>query len=168
MLGGSYIHRDYKWNNQRIGKIFCDMKSRCYNTSDKTYRYYGAKGIKICQEWLNNPKEFEKWSMQNGYTDNLTIDRVNSNKDYCPENCRWITLKDNAKYKSTTHLITVNGITHTGREWSNVLGLGANTINSYIRHYGEDKTKQLINAILINGLRNRRNKQTWFSVYNIN
>ena len=50
------------------------MKQRCYNPNEKSYKWYGAKGIKICDEWINSPKSFEEWSLQNGYNDNLTID----------------------------------------------------------------------------------------------
>ena len=70
---------------------------------------YGGKGIRVCQEWLDNPELFEEWSLENGYEDNLTIDRIDSTKDYCPDNCRWVTLEDNAKYKSTTRVLDVDG-----------------------------------------------------------
>ena len=72
------------WENEHIGIIFRSMLNRCYNPSDKSYKYYGKKHIHICKEWLDNPKSFEDWSLQNGYKDNLTIDRKNSKKDYSP------------------------------------------------------------------------------------
>lgn len=166
-LNGYYIDNSIKWQNKRISKIFFKMKQRCYNENDKNYNIYGGKGIKIYCEWLKNPILFEQWALENGYADNLTIDRKDSDKDYCPENCRWVTLVDNAKYKSTTRLITVDNMTMTGRDWSKYLNLGINRINTYIRTYGEEKTKELIHAILTEGPKKIESTQTWFEVYNI-
>lgn len=169
-LDGNFVSHNYQWDNQRLAKIFARMKQRCYNSLDKDYFRYGGRGIKIYKKWLDNPKEFEKWSMENGYQDDLTIDRIDVDKNYCPTNCRWITLEDNSRYKSTTHLITVNGIVKTGREWSKTLNLGVNTINTYMREYGEEITKQLIMARLNDKNMQstyRPNNRTWFDVYNI-
>jgi hypothetical protein len=169
-LGGNYIRRDYVWSNQRIKSIFRGMKQRCYNPNDKAYCFYGSKGIQIYSEWLDNPKSFEDWAIENGYNDNLTIDRIDEDKDYCPDNCRWVTLKDNARYKSTTHLITVGDITKTGREWSNYLNLGVATINRYVREYGQTKTIKLIQAMLADKNRDnkyRTSRTSWFDIYDI-
>ena len=87
----------HHWKNQRLRKIFWKMIDRCYNENAKDYRWYGAKGIKICQQWLDDPSTFEEWALHSGYTDSLTIDRIESNKDYCPENCQWISLQDNTR-----------------------------------------------------------------------
>ena len=108
----------YTWDNPRIARIFRGMKNRCYNKSEECYMWYGGKGICICDEWLNNPKSFEEWALKNGYNDNLIIDRIEEEKDYCPENCQWVDLGNNARYKSTTSYIYVNGEVHTGREWA--------------------------------------------------
>jgi hypothetical protein len=66
-------HCDTHWENRRIGKIFTKMMRRCYNSNDKAYKWYGAKEIKICNAWLNNPILFEQWALSNGYQNNLTI-----------------------------------------------------------------------------------------------
>lgn len=156
----------YTWENQRIRSIFKGMKSRCYDPDDKAYRWYGAKGIKICNEWLKNPKTFELWALVSGYNDNLTIDRKDETKDYCPENCRWITGNDNAKYKSTTSLIDVDGEVHTGQDWARKLGFGQNQINTYIRKYGEDDTKEFIKRYLVNpGMKPSRKNQSYYDLY---
>ena len=134
--GNYYNFNKYNWSNERIGSIFNGIKDRCYNKNNKSYKWYGEKGVKVCKEWIDNPKLFENWALSNGYKDNLTIDRIDENKDYCPENCRWVPNSDNAKYKSTTSLIEVDGETHTGKDWAKILGFGPNLINKYIRKYG--------------------------------
>ena len=75
----------------RIHNIWSGMKSRCYYPKNKCYHLYGARGIHICDEWLNDFNAFCSWALQNGYSDNLTIDRINNDLGYEPNNCRWIT-----------------------------------------------------------------------------
>ena len=126
------------WVSKRLRNIYNGMLHRCYNPNMKSYRHYGAKGIEICSEWKNNPQTFNDWAVQHGYSDCLSIDRIDSKKNYSPDNCRWISPKDNSKWKSTTSLITVKGITDSGRGWAKRLKLSINYINKYIREYGYD------------------------------
>ena len=140
------------------------MKKRCYKPNDKSYRWYGAKGIKICDEWLNNPKTVEDWALLNGYHDDLTIDRINEDLNYCPENCRWISNNMNSKYKSTTQTITVGDISKTGREWADSLGLGTNTINNYVSQYGLDNTISFIEKYIENPVKLKRG-QSYYDLY---
>lgn len=164
---GNYVTYGYQWKNKRIGKIFHGIIRRCYNQNDKSFRWYGAKGVKVCDEWINSPKLFEEWAFENGYADYLTIDRIEENKNYCPENCRWITGTDNAKYKSTTKLITVDGVSHTGREWADECNLGCNTINLMLRTYPEDDVIEFIHRRLSDKAKQRKSHQTWFNVYGL-
>lgn len=138
--------------NERINRIFNGMIYRCYNSKDKSFKKYGEKGIKVCDEWRNNPKKFEEWSLCNVYASNLTIDRIDCDGDYCPDNCRWITNEDNARYKSTTIIIDVYGYMKTGREWAKELGLGTNIINEYRRRYGYENTVEFIRRALKYGI----------------
>lgn len=124
------------WDNVRLMKIYSSMVRRCHEKNDKRFRFYGDIGVTVCDEWLNDRQKFNDWAIANGYTDKLTIDRINPDKGYSPENCRWITAKENSKWKSTTHFITVDGITDSGRGWSRKLGLAINYINRYIRKNG--------------------------------
>lgn len=112
----------------RIYKIYLGMKKRCYNKNYFQFQYYGGKGIRICDEWLNNFKSFYDWSIANNYNDTLTIDRINSNGNYCPENCRWVDKYVQANNKKTNKLITYNNETHTMKEWSKITGLTYSTI----------------------------------------
>lgn len=134
----------YVFNNKSLRSLFGDMKNRCYNKNYKDYRWYGEKGIKICDEWINNPLSFEEWALSNGYQNGLTIDRIDENKDYCPDNCRWISIEENSKWKSTTREIEVNGIVDSGRGWSKRLGYSINYINTYIRKYGIEEALKFI------------------------
>lgn len=78
-------------SKKRLYRLFHDMKKRCYNKNNSHYKYYGGKGIKICQEWLEDFLKFEEWALNNGYEPHLTIDRKHNDKDYTPDNCRWVT-----------------------------------------------------------------------------
>lgn len=160
------MSKRYMWKNKRLEQIFKDMKYRCYNKNSKDYRWYGGKGVIICNEWIDNPGSFEEWALENGYDDTLTIDRIESDGNYTPENCRWITISQNTKYKSTTSLIEVDGEIHSGKDWSSILGLGPNRINTYVRTYGLDSTIEFIKRYISNpGLRPFNRNQSIYSVY---
>ena len=133
-----------KWPSKRLKKIYCHMKYRCYCPSSRGYRFYGGRGIKVCDEWKNDPNTFIRWALNNGYEENLSIDRIDSDLDYSPNNCRWISPNDNAKWKSTTNTYTVSGISDSGRGWSKRLGLGINFMNRYAKNHTMEETLSFI------------------------
>lgn len=101
------------------------MKKRCSNPSDK---HYGAKGIKVCDEWSIDFRVFMEWAMDNGYSDGLTIERKCNDKNYCPDNCTWVTMAEQAKNTSQNIFITRNGKTQILSDWCKQLGLNTRTI----------------------------------------
>lgn len=91
-------------NKTRLFRIYHHMKNRCYKSYNKSYKRYGARGISICQEWLDDPAIFFNWAVKNGYTDELEIDRIDNDGNYEPSNCRWVTHKVNSQNRSSTKL----------------------------------------------------------------
>lgn len=166
---GEYIPYGYKWTNDRIRNIFKTMIVRCNNPKSKDYKWYGAKGVYVDTCWTTNPASFEEWAITHGYKDDLTIDRIDSNGNYTPDNCQWIPAEENSRKAGKVNWVTVDGITLTGRQWSQRLGLGLMTIDRYIKKYGTQKVQELISRILIDPISNhhRNSRKTWFSVYNI-
>ena len=132
--------------NKRLYSIYKNMKNRCYNKNGQDYNYYGGKGVIICDEWINDYMNFKNWALKNGYSDNLTIDRINVNGNYEPSNCRWVDMKTQMNNTTQNHMITYNGEIKTMAEWSEILdipyGVIKNAINkrkmsldSFIKNY---------------------------------
>ena len=130
----------------RLSNIFHNMKQRCYNPNDINYKNYGGRGIKLCDEW--NDREiarnvkgmntkgfiaFKEWSLKNGYADNLTIDRIDVNGDYSPENCRWVSGKVQNNNRRNNHYITYNGKTQSLTLWCSELHLNYYKIQTRLR-----------------------------------
>lgn len=114
----------------RIYKIWKDMKQRCYNTNNLSYKEWGGRGILICDEWLYDFMTFYDWSMNNGYKDNLTIDRIDNNKGYSPSNCRWTNAKTQSRNKRNNINITINGEVHCLTDWCKILNLNHKTVST--------------------------------------
>lgn len=112
----------------RIYNIWGNMKQRCSNPKNTAYSYYGGRGIKVCEEWKSNPRPFIKWALENGYSDDLTLDRIDTNGDYSPENCRWETMKEQVSNRRCGKFLTFGGETHNYADWARLLNIPPNTI----------------------------------------
>lgn len=123
----------------RLHNIYCCIIQRCYNINDTNhYPNYGGRGIKMCDEWRNDFQAFYKWSMNNGYQDNLTIDRINNDGNYEPSNCRWVTTYEQNKNRSNSILVHYKNETKSITEWIKELNLSVPyiTINKRLLTYG--------------------------------
>ena len=143
--------RGVRWSFKRLGKIYYAMIQRCNNPNDGSYYNYGARGIKVCKEWENDPQSFNDWAIDNGYDNTLTIDRIDNYKGYSPDNCRWVTKSFNSKHKRRTNFITVNGITHTPHDWEVIIGLTNTRLGHVICDKGIDEAKRIIKDYLDHG-----------------
>lgn len=117
----------------RLYNIWEQMKGRCTRSTHPFYRLYGGRGITICEEWKDSFKPFHDWATANGYADNLTIDRIDTNGNYCPENCRWADMVTQANNTSRNHLLEYNGEVHTLAEWSKLTGINYMSLKTRIR-----------------------------------
>lgn len=115
-------------NKERLYHTWKSMKRRCYSPNDKRAEFYIEKGVVVCDEWRNDYLAFRNWALANGYREDLSIDRIDNDGDYCPENCRWATDKIQANNQSRNHRITYGGETHTVSEWADILGLSYSTM----------------------------------------
>jgi len=121
--------------NRRIFQAWKNMIDRCENPNGKDAKHYYEKGIKVCAEW-HTYQNFEKWALSHGYADNLTIDRIDGDKDYCPLNCRWITLAEQQRNKENNLNFTYNGETKCLSEWAREFGIATRTLNDRIYKLG--------------------------------
>ena len=117
---GNIKHGKY---HTRLYNIYRGMKDRCYYKSHNRYNYYGGRGISICGEWLNDFMAFYTWAIDNGYDDNLTIDRIDVNGNYEPCNCRWLTPKEQSNNRRSNVYLTYNNKTQTIKQWAEELGI---------------------------------------------
>lgn len=129
----------------RIYKIYRSMISRCYNGSQDKYKHWGGKGITVCGEWLSDFVNFYNWSMANGYTDKLTIDRKDNSKGYSPDNCRWTTMMKQQQNRTNSLLVEINGEVKCLTDWANTSGITRSTISTrYYRGFrGSDLLRPL-------------------------
>lgn len=107
----------------KLYKIWMSARQRCENPHNIGYDCYGGRGIKMCPEWKNDFTVFYNWAINNGYNEGLSIDRIDVNGNYCPENCRWVTSREQANNRRTNHFITYNGKTQSIADWCYELGL---------------------------------------------
>lgn len=116
--------------NTKIYHAWNAMKQRCFCETNRNYKDYGGRGITVCDDWRDDFNAFYEWAMENGYADDLTLDRIDVNGNYEPDNCRWVTQKKQANNRRSNLYLEYNGETHTAAEWGDKLGAKRNSIVS--------------------------------------
>ena len=116
-------------SSSRLYRIYNAMKSRCYNEKQANYPNYGGRGITICDEWLHSFAVFQEWALANGYSDDLSIDRIDNSKEYSPENCRWVTRVEQNENTRRNNIVTINGKTQPLSAWARERGLNYHTVS---------------------------------------
>lgn len=122
----------HRLSESRLHKTWSDMKKRCYNPNSKSFPAYGGRGIEMCEEWKDDFQSFYNWAMAHGYADDLTIDRIDVNGNYSPENCRWVDKLTQANNCRTNHYLTFNGKTQSIAAWARELGVSDSLIRQRI------------------------------------
>lgn len=129
-------------SNTRLFHIWQNMKARCNNPNKKYYKYYGGNGIKVCSEWEHNFEAFAEWANQNGYSEDLTIDRIDSSKGYEPSNCKWATRSEQQSHLQNCRIYEINGISHPINTWCKIYNMPHETVRKRINK-GWDVEKAL-------------------------
>lgn len=122
--------------NKNLYWVYYAMIQRCYMANCKQYFRYGGRGIRVCREWLEDKTSFYKWAIEQGYREGLTLDRIDNDKGYSPENCRWVDYKAQGNNTRRNHLITYKGQIKTMKQWSEELGINYSTLRNRINRSG--------------------------------
>lgn len=126
--------RTHGLRNHPLYMCWIGMRNRCYYKKHNRYQNYGGKGIEVCDEWVDNFKAFYIWGMKNGWKRGLSIDRKENDKHYCPENCKFSTIPEQNRNRTTNIHITVNGITRVMKDWATIYGISQTTIKKRIKN----------------------------------
>lgn len=129
------LSRDKTGKKTRLYRIWCGIKTRCFNPDDHAYKNYGGRGITLCKEWLDY-KNFYNWAISSGYRDNLTIERIDNDGDYEPCNCTWIPRSKQAHNRKTSFRVTYRGETKVLSEWASVLQLNYQMLFNRLKYLG--------------------------------
>lgn len=116
-------------SNSKLYQVYYSMKNRCYNEKDKNFKYYGGKKVSVYTDWLNDFMLFYDWSIENGYIEGLTLDRINVNGNYEPSNCRWITQQNQANNTTRNRKYEINGEILNITQLSKKYNVNRNTLN---------------------------------------
>lgn len=120
-------------SNTSLYKLFSGIKRRCLNKNDSNFNNYGGRGIEICEEWLNDYDSFYSWANENGYKEGLSIERIDNDKGYNPNNCKWIEMSEQSKNRRCNKYIEINGDIKTISEWARLVGIDRNTISRRLK-----------------------------------
>ena len=126
-------NKTHGMRHSRLYNIWANMKARCNNPLATSYPSYGSRGIKVCDEWGRSFQDFYNWAATHGYTDELTIDRIDNDKDYTPDNCRWVSLAEQQRNRRNNCIVEINGERKTVTEWCRETSIPLSTIRNRIK-----------------------------------
>lgn len=141
------INRTHGYTGTRLYMTWQNMRARCYRKSAKRYDDYGGRGITVCDEWRVSFEAFRDWALQSGYSDELTIDRIDVNGNYEPGNCRWISNNEQQFNRRNNRNITFNGKTQTISQWAKEYGLECKTLQGRLDKSGWSIEKALTTPV---------------------
>lgn len=133
------VHGD---SRTRLHNIWKAMRRRCNDEKHRDYHYYGGRGVRVCDEWDKDYATFKRWALSNGYSDGLTIDRINVDGNYSPDNCRWLTAKEQANNRRSNRVYSYLGKEYNIRELSDMRHIPYTTLYMRLRA-GWDLTRAL-------------------------
>lgn len=142
---GNPKHGLYR-DNAALFNVWQTMKNRCENPRREKYKDYGARGIKVCDEW-HKASNFVEWALKNGYKKGLQLDRIDNDGDYCPQNCRFVTPKQNSRNRRNTKRLTINGVTKTVVEWCEEKHISQFTVYWWLRDKGQEYAEYRISQL---------------------
>ena len=143
----------------RLYTIYRGMRDRCENPNGHAYQWYGERGIKVCDEWANSYEVFREWALSHGYTDELTIDRIDFNGNYEPDNCRWVTMKEQQNNRCNNNYIEYEGKTYTLTQLAEAHNIVPSTLHTRLYLYGWDLETALHKPIMQNNSKGPRKKR---------
>ena len=129
-------NKTHGMSRTRIYRIWQGMRSRCYYENNKYFVNYGGRGITVCDEWKEHFEPFYEWAMSNGYSDNLTLDRIDNDKGYSPSNCQWATRTVQMNNTRMNRFLEYKGEIHTVSEWSRILNIPYYILDGRLNNYG--------------------------------
>ena len=140
----SESNRTHGDSKSKLYGVWCNIKCRCLNKNSKQYSDYGKRGILLCDEWANSYEAFKKWSEDNGYREGLSIDRIDNNGNYEPNNCRWVDSVVQANNRRNNRIFTLNGETHTLTQWARIYNIDPKIVFDRV-YRGIEFSKALLN-----------------------
>lgn len=139
-------NHSHKMSGTRLFGEWQGMKGRCFNKNNARFARYGGRGITVCDEWRDDFSAFARWAAENGYDEKLTLDRIDNDKSYSPENCRWADARTQSRNRSTNVSVTIGNSTRTLTEWCEIFRLDPRTVFARYRRNGDCGLEDLFNS----------------------
>lgn len=148
---GNYHHNGHVTHglfkgNKVLFALWQTIKQRCYNSKRSNYDRYGGRGITVCDEWLKS-ENFVRWALNNGYKKGLQLDRIDNSKGYNPDNCHWVTAKQNSQNTRRNVTLTIKGLSNCVSEWARIYNVSPFTIYWWIKEKGENYAIERLSAL---------------------